>query len=71
MRQEPITSKIQHYAHQTLIVGLGALGKLQREGGKLFNDLVKEGKAVEARNKKAAQAKTEAKETPNAMVKTN
>lgn len=69
MRQEPITSKIRHYAHRTWLVGLGAVGMIHKEGSKLLSDLVKEGKAFEARRQEAAHAEAEAQAGPKPVVK--
>jgi poly(hydroxyalkanoate) granule-associated protein len=43
-------------AHQIWLAGLGAFARAQAEGGKMFDSLVKEGQAVEARTGKAASA---------------
>jgi poly(hydroxyalkanoate) granule-associated protein len=43
-------------AHQIWLAGLGAFARAQSEGGKMFDSLVKEGEAVQARTGKAASA---------------
>ena len=43
-------------AHQIWLAGLGAFARAQAEGGKMFDSLVKEGEAVQARTGKAASA---------------
>ena len=52
MRHEQTTSHASGYAHQVWLAGLGVLGTLQKEGGKLFDDLVKEGRRVEHKHVK-------------------
>jgi len=51
MNHEPITSHTKNYVHQVWLASLGTVGMLQKEGGKLFNELVEEGKRVETRSK--------------------
>ena len=51
-----ITQYIMNSAHQIWLAGLGAFAKTQVEGTKLFESLVKEGEAVQARAGKAANA---------------
>lgn len=43
-------------AQQIWLAGLGAFARAQAEGGKMFESLVKEGEAVQARTGKAASA---------------
>lgn len=43
-------------AQQIWLAGLGAFARAQAEGGKMFDSLVKEGAAVQARTGKAASA---------------
>jgi len=52
MRHEQTASHASGYAHQVWLAGLGVLGTLQKEGGKLFDDLVKEGRRVEHKHVK-------------------
>jgi len=47
MRHEQTASHASGYAHRVWLAGLGVLGTLQKESGKLFDDLVREGKRVE------------------------
>jgi poly(hydroxyalkanoate) granule-associated protein len=51
-----ITQYVMDSAHQIWLAGLGAFAKAQAEGTKLFESLVKEGEAVQARTGKAASA---------------
>jgi poly(hydroxyalkanoate) granule-associated protein len=51
MKHEPITSHTKNYAQQIWLASLGTVGILQKEGSKLFSELVKEGKSIEARSK--------------------
>jgi len=46
-------------AQQIWLAGLGAFAKAQAEGGKLFDSLVKEGAAVDAKTRKFTQAKVD------------
>jgi poly(hydroxyalkanoate) granule-associated protein len=51
-----ITQLVMSSAHQIWLAGLGAFAKAQAEGTKLFDSLVKEGEAVQARAGKVATA---------------
>jgi len=51
-----VTQLMMDSAQQIWLAGLGALGKSRAEGSKLFDSLVKEGQAVQARASKAANA---------------
>ncbi|HTS52341.1 MAG TPA: phasin family protein [Burkholderiales bacterium] len=51
-----IAQYVMNSAHQIWLAGLGAFAKAQAEGTKLFESLVKEGEAVQARAGKAANA---------------
>jgi poly(hydroxyalkanoate) granule-associated protein len=44
---------VMESAHQIWLAGLGAFTLAEKEGGKLFESLVKEGEKIEARTKKA------------------
>lgn len=58
-----IIAEIREFASQIWLAGLGAFGKAQVEGGKIFEALVKEGEAVQERAKQVADDKfTEAKD---------
>jgi poly(hydroxyalkanoate) granule-associated protein len=46
-------------AHHIWLAGLGAFGKAQQEGGKLFETLVKEGTALEAKTREVAGVRFE------------
>ncbi len=45
---------LKDVAQQARLIGLGALSKVQSEGGKLLETLIEEGQAVDARMAKAA-----------------
>ncbi len=55
-RQE-LASTIRDSAQQIWLAGLGAFGKTQEEGAKVFEALVKEGKVLEGRTRQFAEAK--------------
>jgi polyhydroxyalkanoate synthesis regulator phasin len=48
---------IRDSAQQIWLAGLGAFSKTQHEGARVFEALVKEGKSLEARTRKLAEAK--------------
>lgn len=60
MKQQAVASNLQNYVHQAWLVGLGAYGKIQKEGGRFFDTLVKEGKAFERSHEEAAGAQAQA-----------
>jgi poly(hydroxyalkanoate) granule-associated protein len=61
--ESDIIAEIRESASQIWLAGLGAFGKAQVEGGKIFEALVKEGEAVQERAKQVADDKfTEAKD---------
>jgi poly(hydroxyalkanoate) granule-associated protein len=49
-----LAQTIRDSAQQIWLAGLGAFGKTQQEGGKVFEALVKEGKTLESRTRKIA-----------------
>jgi len=49
-----VAQLVMNSAHQIWLAGLGAFAKAQAEGTKLFDSLVKEGEAVQARAAKVA-----------------
>lgn len=51
MKHEPTSSHTKHFAQRIWLASLGTVDVLQKEGRKVFNELVKEGKSVEARSK--------------------
>ena len=55
----PLTHNVRDFARQIWLAGLGAFARTQDEGGKLFETLVQEGQAVDARMKKTADEKIE------------
>ena len=52
-----LASTVKESAHQIWLAGLGAFAKAQEEGGKVFEALVKEGEAIQAKTRKAAENK--------------
>ncbi len=48
---ERFSRKLSDSAQQVWLAGLGAFGRAQAEGSRFFDTLVKEGEAVEARNR--------------------
>lgn len=52
-----LASAIRDSAQQIWLAGLGAFSKAQEEGGKVFDALVKEGEAVQAKTRKVAEDK--------------
>jgi len=50
-----LATAIRDSAGQIWLAGLGAFAKAQREGGKLFDSLVKEGEAVQKQARKSAE----------------
>ena len=55
--ESDIIAEIRESASQIWLAGLGAFGKAQEEGGKIFEALVKEGEAVQDRAKQVADDK--------------
>ena len=55
----PLAHNVRDFARQIWLAGLGAFARTQDEGGKLFETLVQEGQAVDARMKKTADEKIE------------
>jgi poly(hydroxyalkanoate) granule-associated protein len=51
MKHEPTTTHNKNYAQQIWLFSLGAVATLQKESSKLFNELVQQGRRVEARSK--------------------
>jgi poly(hydroxyalkanoate) granule-associated protein len=52
-----VSKTVMDSAQQIWLAGLGAFSKAQAEGGKLFEALVKEGAALDAKTRKFTQAK--------------
>lgn len=52
-----VSQTVMDSAQQIWLAGLGAFVKAQAEGGKLFESLVKEGAALDAKTRKATDAK--------------
>ncbi|WP_305804858.1 phasin family protein [Stenotrophomonas sp. YIM B06876] len=52
---ERLSRRVSESAHQVWLAGLGALGRAQAEGGKLFETLVKEGESWEARSRQDSE----------------
>jgi poly(hydroxyalkanoate) granule-associated protein len=61
MKQEPITSTLQNYAHEVWLASLGTFRKIQTEGNRLLDGLVKQGEPGKARSKEVIETKAEAK----------
>jgi poly(hydroxyalkanoate) granule-associated protein len=55
--ERQLASTVRDSAQQIWLAGLGAFSKTQEEGAKVFEALVKEGKHLEARTRKLAEAK--------------
>jgi polyhydroxyalkanoate synthesis regulator phasin len=54
---DQLSSMVRDSAQRIWHAGLGAFSKTQEEGAKVFKALVKEGKSLEARTRKLAEAK--------------
>lgn len=52
-----LANTVRDSAQQIWLAGLGAFGKAQTEGGKVFEALVKEGKSLEGTTRKLAESK--------------
>ena len=52
-----VSKTVMDSAQQIWLAGLGAFAKAQEEGGKLFESLVKEGAALDAKTRKFTEAK--------------
>src|SRR5262245_2189227 len=55
--ERQLATTIRESAQQIWLAGLGAFGKTQEEGAKVFEALVKEGRHLEARTRKLAESK--------------
>ncbi len=55
--ERQLASTIRDSAQQIWLAGLGAFGKAQEEGVKVFEALVKEGKVLEGRTRRLAETK--------------
>ena len=53
---DQLASMVRDSAQQIWLAGLGAFSKTQEEGAKVFKALVKEGKGLESRTRKLAEA---------------
>lgn len=56
-QEKNLSKTIRDSAQQIWLAGLGAFGKAQEEGGKVFEALVKEGRSIESQTRKLAEAK--------------
>jgi poly(hydroxyalkanoate) granule-associated protein len=64
-----VSKTVMDSAQQIWLAGLGAFVKAQAEGGKLFESLVKEGAALDAKTRKVTDAKvTEARSSVEATL---
>lgn len=52
-----LVKTVRESAQQIWLAGLGAFGKAQAEGTKVFDALVKEGQAINSRTRKVAESK--------------
>ena len=55
--ERQLASTIRDSAQQIWLAGLGAFGKTQEEGAKVFEALVKEGKVLEGKTRRLAETK--------------
>ena len=55
--ERQLASTIRDSAQQIWLAGLGAFGKTQEEGAKVFKALVKEGKVLEGKTRRLAETK--------------
>jgi poly(hydroxyalkanoate) granule-associated protein len=55
--EQQLASTIRESAQQIWLAGLGAFGKAQEEGAKVFEALVKEGKVLEGKTRRLAETK--------------
>jgi poly(hydroxyalkanoate) granule-associated protein len=63
-----LAGTVRESAQQIWLAGLGAFGKAQEEGAKVFDALVKEGKTLESRTRKFAEAGVGAVKSPFAKA---
>ncbi len=61
--ENQLTHNARDFARQIWLAGLGAFARTQDEGGKLFESLVQEGQAVDARMREIADGKPAVSET--------
>ncbi len=57
MTDNQLTSTIKESTQQIWLAGLGAYAKAQEEGGKIFEALVQEGEALQAKTRQSADEK--------------
>lgn len=57
LKPAELVQAVKDSAQQIWMAGLGSFSKAQAEGGKVFATLVKEGKALHSKTRKAADAK--------------
>lgn len=57
--ESKLAQTVRDSAQQIWLAGLGAFSKAQAEGGKVFDTLVKEGQAIQAKTRKVAEAKVD------------
>lgn len=55
--ENQLTGNVRDFARQIWLAGLGAFARTQQEGGQLFEVLVREGRAADARMKTATERK--------------
>lgn len=59
LSEKQLSLRIKESAHQIWLAGLGAFALAQEEGGKVFDNLVNEGKVIEDRTRKAANERVD------------
>lgn len=59
VEEKKLAQAVLDSAHHIWLAGLGAFGKAQQEGGKLFETLVKEGTAIEHKTREVAGVRFE------------
>lgn len=57
LTENQLALTVKDSAQQIWLAGLGAFGKAQEEGGKVFDALVKEGESIQARTRKMTDEK--------------
>ena len=57
--ESKLAQTVRDSAQQIWLAGLGAFSKAQAEGGKVFDTLVKEGQAIQAKTRKVAETKVD------------
>ncbi len=58
-RQKPAAAGVTESARQIWLAGLGAFARAQKEGGKVFDNLVKQGQQLETKTRELAGGRVE------------